>query len=256
MSKFNVGDIVIGNAYADVMYSITKKGTMWKVTSVCDDEVNVRDENGTYCGLTERAFDLYKPRAYTFKVGDEVKLAPHLEVNESYEGITFFEDMIFSEPHKVEEVSSAGDYKIGNYFYSSEMLIPTHSVTPEIVEVHGKKWVVYESTEDKLVLKPYENDVINVGDTVKITNNGHSYNTSLKWFDEIIAATHIISKDKAEEYCFRFAYDGLPTNGTEYKVLGKSTNEKSGRSNKTIYLICRDTQVYIIGEKGVEKVNG
>jgi len=34
---FNIGDIIIGNQYASDLYSITRTGTVWKVTETFDD---------------------------------------------------------------------------------------------------------------------------------------------------------------------------------------------------------------------------
>lgn len=266
MPKFNVGDIVIGNDLADEMYSITYKGTLWEVRSIYDDRMAICNTEDMFTSVEPKAFDLYKPVDYKFKKGDKVKIAPNVRADKRYEGITLLDGMLFDDVREISAVRPVG-YYVEGLCYSGAMLIPDHPVTSvprfctgdtaTLTDCSGNtiKVVITQGLNEEGCFIKQVSEEIEIGDTVIVTDNGDSYTTSLEWFNEIVQASQI-SEDMAMEFAFAFDYDREPPMNLSYKVVGKSTNKTSGRSNETIYLIQRDSRTYIMGEEGVKKVNG
>lgn len=267
MPKFNVGDIVIGNDLAEEMYSITCKGTLWEVLKCTGDYLSIcNTEEGEFSSVEPKAFDLYKPVDYKFKQGDKVKLAPNVRVDRRYNNITLLGCMVFA---GVREISTVGpaSYDVEGFCYSGAMLIPEHPVTysprfctgdtATLTDCNGNsiKVVITQGLNENGCFIKQVSDEIEIGDTVIVTDRGFSYTTALEWFNEIVEACGF-SEEVASEYKFKFNYNQDPENGSEYRVVGKSTNKEVGRSQPTIYLIIGEDRTYIIGEEGVKKVNG
>lgn len=272
MPKFNVGDIVIGNDLAEQMYSITCKGTLWEVLRIGVDYISVGNtEEGEYNSLEPKAFDLYKPTGYKFKQGDKVKIAPNVRKGKHYEEITLLDGMLFDGVREISTAVPAG-YYVEGFCYSGAMLIPEHPVTSSqdtssprfctgdtatLTDCNGNsiKVVITQGLNEKGCFIKQVSDEIEIGDKVIVTDVDLSYKTSLLWFNEIVEACGF-SEEVASEYKFKFNYNQEPKDGLEYRVVGKSTDKRTSRSQPTIYLIIRDNRTYIIGEEGVKKVNG
>lgn len=60
MSKFNVGDIVVGNKSANDKYSITTEGWVGRVVAVCENEIKVQslEDKGFHPWVSSSCFEL------------------------------------------------------------------------------------------------------------------------------------------------------------------------------------------------------
>ena len=76
MSKFKVGNIIIGNELANSRYGITVEG--WKGEVTCINPLRATDDDKTEFDLEERYFDLFSTKKKTkkrkMKVGDKIRI--------------------------------------------------------------------------------------------------------------------------------------------------------------------------------------
>ena len=99
----------------------------------------------------------------------------------------------------------------------------------------------YQPEQSSLESKANYTTEIQIGDTVKVVNNGKCYTRYEEWFVK-----------NAPQYLGKFAYGGMPKNGGSYKVLMK--NDKDGLKYVIQEIDWLNGAVYLIDEKGIEKV--
>lgn len=99
----------------------------------------------------------------------------------------------------------------------------------------------YQPEQSSLESKANYTTEIQIGDTVKVVNNGKCYTRYEEWFVK-----------NAPQYLGKFAYGGMPKNGGSYKVLMKS--DKDGLKYVIQEINWPNDAVYLIDEKGIEKV--
>ena len=99
----------------------------------------------------------------------------------------------------------------------------------------------YQPEQSSLESKANYTTEIQIGDTVKVVNNGKCYTRYEEWFVK-----------NAPQYLGKFAYGGMPKNGGSYKVLMK--NDKDGLKYVIQEIDWPNDAVYLIDEKGIEKV--
>lgn len=99
----------------------------------------------------------------------------------------------------------------------------------------------YQPEQSSLESKANYTTEIQIGDTVKVVNNGRCYTRYEEWFVK-----------NAPQYLGKFAYGGMPKNGGSYKVLMK--NDKDGLKYVIQEIDWPNDAVYLIDEKGIEKV--
>jgi hypothetical protein len=103
-----------------------------------------------------------------------------------------------------------------------------------------QEYIIIEETKPEVKPEP-KPETIEVGDTVKVINNGNGYTTYPKWFD-----------DFAPEFSSRYAYGQLVKDGYTGKVVAK---HKHKDYSDILYAIqYGEGAVYLVGEKGIEKV--
>lgn len=142
------------------------------------------------------------------------------------------------------------------------------------VEIFGNKVEIYSYSMDKKVAvkchpddefdigeairismgRILEDDAINVGDIVKIVDNGESYCTETDWPNHL------------SKFACKFRYGVTPDNGIECKVVAEFPSSFNNRylvqpilserycgDKKYRSLTCRG--LYLMGEDGLKKVN-
>lgn len=155
----------------------------------------------------------------------------------------------------------------------SKNYAPVDIVGEYIVEICGNKVEIYSHSMDKrVVVKCHPDDEfdigeairigmwriiddsINVGDIVKIVDNGRSYCNETDWPNHL------------SKFACKFRYGVIPDNGIECKVVAEFPSNFDNRylvqpilserycgDKKYSRLTCRG--FYIMGESGLKKVN-
>lgn len=117
-----------------------------------------------------------------------------------------------------------------------------HTVTfVDSWSVHTDKQNAFHDTDQEYIIIEEAPEEIQIGDTVKVVNNGKCYTRYEEWFVK-----------NAPQYLGKFAYGGMPKNGGSYKVLMK--NDKDGLKYVIQEIDWPNDAVYLMEEKGIEKV--
>ena len=117
-------------------------------------------------------------------------------------------------------------------------------VAPNSVEAKGCN-LFYGKDESYVIVKEAPEDTgIKVGDTVRVIQNLYCYQRYHEWMEKF-----------ALTYAGRYAYGTSPSGGFIGKVVAK---HKHGPSERMLYAIQDQVSdaVYLIDERGIEKVNG
>lgn len=105
----------------------------------------------------------------------------------------------------------------------------------------NQEYIIIEEAQEAPA--PEATPVIKIGDTVKVINRGNCYTSYPQWFD-----------DYAVKYASRYSYGNPVCGGFIGKVVAK--HEHGDRPNVMLYAIQRgDSAVYLVSEKGIEKIN-
>ena len=120
----------------------------------------------------------------------------------------------------------------------------TFRVAPDSVDAKGYG-PFYDKDEPYVIVKEAP-ETIEVGDVVKVTSSGNGYTHYSEWFDKF-----------APKFSGRYAYGTEVKNGFIGKVVAKHEHG-SFSSDGMLYAIkgSMSRAVYLIGERGIEKVNG
>lgn len=111
----------------------------------------------------------------------------------------------------------------------------------DIGVIRDDQYVVLENYQPEDKPLDSKSETIEIGDTVKVIDTEKGYTTYPDWFDKF-----------APKYASRYAYSQSVENGFEGKVVAKHEHEFDGAM---LYAIQQGNyKVYLIGEKGIEKV--
>lgn len=215
--------------------SIALARLMAKTSEVLTDDV--RAEWKKVLGIKGVVKVAYTDVDRNFKVGDRVEIKTWDEMEKAYGlnpwGSIFHGGTSFSVPMKhlcgrtatITEIINDKfeldfDNKSGDVFwyYMDWMLKKSNKPKPEVTEIE-------------------------VGDTVRITNNGYSYTTFIDWIHDNVTDFR---------NAVLFDYNVIPKNGTVCTVIKKGKHIIEG--NMLYYVKTDNDKCYLICEGGIEKV--
>lgn len=224
MSKFNVGDIVIGNTKANE-YGITKQGVLLKVTCLSFNNKyfggQIIDSKGVHStkfpkpfdGLKCERFDMYKPKEPTnLATGNEESLSI---ISITCHGNKVVAKMVASQVSAEARCNPTDtfDYKVGA----------------------------------KLALERLLNKItISVNDTVKIKTLAYSIYTDYERFVELVLPNYVTNLVKGKK----------PDLSKQYVVLAKHQHLDVPTQGMVYIIQDKDTsQVFVVAERGIEKIS-